>query len=248
MEFKDYFSDNSAAYAKYRPRYPAALFAYLASLAKERELAWDCATGNGQAALGLAPHFAHVIATDASASQLDSALPHERVTYRVAAAEHTDISARSVDLLMVAQALHWFALAAFYAEAERVLKPAGVLAVSAYNLLEIEPDIDEKINHFYYETVGPYWPPERRLLEDGYKSLSFPFPELDPPHLHMEANWNLLELAGYLRTWSAAKQFTKAQGFDPVDDLVNELLKLWGAPEEARRVRWPLSLRVGVNE
>jgi SAM-dependent methyltransferase len=248
MKFKDYFSEQSADYAKYRPRYPAALFEYLASLTDERELAWDCATGNGQAALGLAPHFAHVIATDASASQLESALPHERIKYRVAPAEHTEIAARSVNLVMVAQALHWFDLDAFYSEVRRVLVPSGILAVSAYNLLEIEPSIDEKINAFYYDTVGPYWPPERRLLEDGYKSLPFPFRELDSPQVSMEAHWNLQELAGYLRTWSATKQFTKANGFNPVDDLVNELLPLWDAPEKAKHVRWPLSLRVGVNE
>lgn len=247
MSFKDHFSEQSSDYAKYRPRYPSALFEYLASLGEERELAWDCATGNGQAALGLAAHFAHVIATDASAPQLESALRHERITYRVAPAEHTDISARSVDLVMAAQALHWFELDAFYAEVKRVLKPAGVLAVSAYNLLEIEPAIDDKINAFYYETVGPYWPPERLLLEDGYKSLPFPFRELAPPRVEMEARWNLAELAGYLRTWSATKRFAKSNESDPVTDLVNDLLPLWGVPEESRQVRWPLSLRVGVN-
>jgi SAM-dependent methyltransferase len=248
MQFKDYFSEQSADYARYRPRYPAALFEYLAFVAAQHERAWDCATGNGQAALGLAPFFKHVIATDASESQLKSALPHDRIAYRVATAEHTDIEAGSVDLVMVAQALHWFDLDAFYAEVKRVLKPSGVLAVSAYNLLEIEPQIDARINAFYHETVGPYWPPERRLLEDGYKSLAFPFQELNPPHMQLEARWNLPQLAGYLRTWSATKQFIKARGFDPVTDLVNELLPVWNTPEEAQHVRWPLSLRVGVRK
>jgi SAM-dependent methyltransferase len=247
MQFKDYFSEQSDAYAKYRPRYPAALFEYLATLTKQRERAWDCATGNGQAALGLAPFFTEIIATDASPSQLQSAVPHEKINYRVAPAEQTDIEAGSVDLVMVAQALHWFALDAFYAEVRRVLKPRGVLAVSAYNLLEIEPEIDAKINVFYYETVGPYWPPERRLLEDGYKSLAFPFRELSPPQIRLEADWNLTELAGYLRTWSATKQFIKARGFDPVTNLTNELRAVWNTPEKSKHVRWPLSMRVGVN-
>jgi SAM-dependent methyltransferase len=248
MPFRDYFSEQSDAYAKYRPRYPAALFEYLATLPERRERAWDCATGNGQAALGLAPFFPEIIATDASPSQLQSALHHDNIIYRVAPAEHTGIEAHSVDLVTVAQALHWFDLDAFYAEVKRVLKPRGVLAVSAYNLLEIEPEIDAKLNVFYYETVGPYWPPERRLLEDGYKSLAFPFHELSPPDIRLEARWNLPELAGYLRTWSATNQFIKARGFDPVTDLTNELLTVWPTPEEPKHVRWPLSLRIGVNE
>lgn len=248
MQFKDYFSTQSNAYAKYRPRYPASLFEYLSVVATQHERAWDCATGNGQAALGLTPFFRQVIATDASQSQLESAQRHERITYRVATAERTDIEAASVDLVTVAQALHWFDLNAFYTEVRRVLKASGVLAVWAYNLLEIEPSIDAKINEFYGETVGPYWPPERHLIEDGYKSISFPFRELNPPPMQMEARWNLPDLAGYLRTWSATKRFIEARGFDPVTSLTDELISIWGAPEQEKTVRWPLNVRVGINE
>lgn len=245
MQFKDHFSTHSTAYAKYRPRYPAALFEYLASVTTQHERAWDCATGNGQAALSLVPFFEQVIATDASQSQLESAGLHEKISYRVATAEHTNIEAESVDLVTVAQALHWFDLDAFYAEVKRVLKPSGVLAVWSYNLLEIAPEIDAKINSFYSETVGPYWPPERILIEDGYRSIAFPFRELTPPPVQMEARWNLFDLLGYLRTWSATKRFIEARGFDPVTNLSNDLLSDWGAPEEEKLVRWPLSLRVG---
>lgn len=248
MQFKDYFSTHSVAYAKYRPRYPASLFEYLSAVAPQHERAWDCATGNGQAALGLASFFEQVIATDASQSQLESALRHERISYRVATAGRTDIEAATVDLVTVAQALHWFDLDAFYAEAKRVLKPLGVLAVWAYNLLEIEPEIDAKINAFYGETVGPFWPPERHLIEDGYSSIAFPFRELNPPPVQMEARWNLPDLAGYLRTWSATKRFTGERGYDPVTDLTNELLPIWGVPDREKLVRWPLSVRVGVSE
>lgn len=248
MQFKDYFSTQSNAYAKYRPLYPSALFEYLSSVATQHERAWDCATGNGQAALGLTPFFRQVIATDASQSQLESAQQHERITYRVATAEQTNIEAASVDLVTVAQALHWFELEAFYAEVKRVLKASGVLAVWAYNLLEIEPEIDAKVNKFYGETVGPYWPPERRLIEDGYRSIAFPFQELNPPPMRMEARWNLSDLAGYLRTWSATKRFIEARGFDPVVALTNELISVWGEPKQEKTVRWPLHLRVGINE
>lgn len=247
MQFKDYFSTRSTDYAKYRPRYPRTLFEYLASLTEQHGRAWDCATGNGQAALGLVPFFAHVIGTDASQSQLESALQHEKITYRVATAERTDLEEASVDLVTVAQALHWFDLDAFYAEVKRVLKPKGVLAVWAYNLLEISAPIDALVNEFYGETVGPYWPPERQLIEDGYQSIPFPFRELKPPPVEMKASWNLFDLAGYLRTWSATKRFMEARGLDPVIDLANNLLPLWGEPEEEKQVRWPLHLRVGIN-
>ena len=247
MQFKDHFSTQSAAYAKHRPRYPSALFEYLASVTTEHERAWDCATGNGQAALGLARCFTEVIATDASRQQLLSAAPHERIRYRVAAAEQSGLEPGSVDLITVAQALHWFDLEAFYTEVRRVLKGSGVLAVWAYNLLEISPEVDFLINEFYGETVGPYWPPERQLIEEGYRTIAFPFRELEPPPFLMEASWNLAELAGYLRTWSATRRFTEARGFDPVTDLTVKLLAAWGAPaEEEKRVRWPLSLRVGL--
>jgi SAM-dependent methyltransferase len=247
MQFKDYFSTRSTDYAKYRPRYPATLFEYLASLTGGHERAWDCATGNGQAALGLAPFFAQVIGTDASQQQIESALKHENITYRVATAERTDIEDESVDLVTVAQALHWFDLDAFYAEARRVLKPKGVLAVWAYNLLEISAPVDALVNEFYGETVGPYWPPERLLIEAGYKSIPFPFRELNAPPVRMESSWNLFDLAGYLRTWSATKRFIEARGFDPVIELADNLLPLWGAPEEEKQVCWPLHFRVGVN-
>ncbi|MDX6694681.1 MAG: hypothetical protein QOF02_2284 [Blastocatellia bacterium] len=248
MQFKDHFSAHAADYAKQRPRYPASLFEYLASLTNEHERAWDCATGNGQAALGLAPYFAQTIATDASQSQLASAVPHEKIDYRVAAAERTNIEAASVDLVTVAQALHWFDLEAFYTEVKRVLKPGGALAVWAYNLLKISPAIDALVNEFYGETVGPYWPPERGLLEEGYRSLRFPFRELKPPDVQMEARWNLQDLAGYLSTWSATKRFIAARGFDPLTGLTDALLSVWGAPEELKPVRWPLSFRVGIND
>lgn len=246
MQFKDHFSTRSPDYAKYRPHYPAALFEYLALVTTQHKRAWDCATGNGQAALGLAAFFEEVIGTDASAAQIESASQHERITYRVAIAEQTGIDSGSVDLVTVAQALHWFDFGPFYAEVKRVLKPAGVLAVWAYNLLEIAPPIDAIINEFYRATVGPYWPPERQLLEDGYQSIPFPFRELNPPLIQMEARWNLSDLSGYIHTWSATKRFTTARGFDPVPDLANDLLPLWGTPEEEKLVRWPLTLRVGV--
>jgi SAM-dependent methyltransferase len=247
MNFKDYFSTQSIDYAKYRPHYPPELFEYVASLAPQRERAWDCATGNGQAAFALAALFGHVIATDGSQAQLDNAARHERITYLLATAEDSHIESHSIDLVTVAQALHWFDLERFYAEARRVLKPAGVLAVWCYNLLKISDEIDTVINRFYAGTVGPYWPPERRIIEDNYRSLAFPFLEVKPaPPLDMRARWNLMDLLGYFRTWSATQRFIAARGFDPVPGIADELLPLWGEPDSEREVEWPIYLRAGT--
>src|SRR6059036_4241657 len=188
MTFKDHFSSQAADYAKFRPGYPQELFDYLASIAPTRRLAWDCGTGNGQAAVGLASVFDRVIATDASENQIANAEQHVRVEYHVAPAENSGIESETIDMIMVAQALHWFDLDRFYAEAQRVLKPNAVLAVSAYNLLHIEPAIDEVVNRYYYEVVGPFWPPERKLVEQ-FADLPFPFHEIDPPEFEMTAQW-----------------------------------------------------------
>lgn len=245
MKFKDYFSAHAAHYAQFRPHYPEALFAYLASIAPDRTLAWDCATGNGQAAVALAQHFHQVIATDASERQIESTEQHERVQYRVASAERSGLKDRSLDLITVAQALHWFDLPAFFVEAQRVLKADGVVAVWAYNLLTVAPEVDAVVNRFYRETTGPFWPPEREMIEAGYSTIEFPFEKTATPHFEMRASWTLEQLLGYLRTWSATQRFIGARGFDPVDSLGEELRPFWSEADEQRTVRWPLDVRVG---
>jgi len=245
VTFKDHFSGRAAEYARFRPRYPEELFAYVGTIAPRRSTAWDCATGNGQAAVALAERFDRVIATDASAQQIESAKQHERVEYRVAAAESSGLELQSIDLVTVAQALHWFDVPAFFTEAQRVLKPGGVIAVWGYNLLTISPEIDAVVNRFYSETTGPFWPPERAIIEAGYGALELPFTEITPPPFRMEVEWTLEQLLGYLRTWSATQKFIAARGFDPVVPLGNELQQFWPRAEDVRLVRWPLSLRVG---
>jgi SAM-dependent methyltransferase len=190
--------------------------------------------------------FDHVIATDASEKQIANAQSHEIVEYRVAPAENNGIGSETIDLIMVAQALHWFDLDRFYAEARRLLKPDGVLAASAYNLLHIEPEVDEVVNRYYHEVVGPFWPPERELVEQ-FANLSFPFHEIDAPKLEMAAHWNLHHLLGYLRTWSSTQRFIAAKGDDPLEQITDDLRSAWGEPEQTRSVTWPLILRIGRN-
>jgi SAM-dependent methyltransferase len=244
MTFKDHFSRQAADYAKFRPDYPRELFDYLGSIAPSRQVAWDCGAGNGQAAVALASVFDRVIATDASEKQIANAQPYERVEYRVAPAENSGIESETLDLIMVAQALHWFDLDRFYVEARRVLKSDGVLAASAYNLLHINPAIDEVVNRYYYEVVGPFWPQERKLVEQ-FDNLPFPFQEIDPPKFEMKAQWNLDHLVGYLRTWSSTQRFIAAKGSDPLKQIIDELRAAWGTPEQARNVIWLVTLRIG---
>ena len=188
--------------------------------------------------------FDRVIATDASETQIANAEPHERVEYRVAPAETSMIESGTVDLIMVAQALHWFDLHRFYAEARRVLKSDGVLAASAYNLLHINSAIDGVVNRYYCEVVGLFWPQERKLVEQ-FEDLPFPFHEIDPPKFEMTAQWNLDHLVGYLRTWSSTQRFMAAKGSDPLKQIMGELRAAWGTPEQTRNVIWPLTLRIG---
>ena len=244
MSFKDHFSKQAAGYAKFRPRYPQKLFDYLGSIAPSRQLAWDCGTGNGQAAIGLASVFDRVIATDASKKQIANAQSHEKVEYRVAPAENSDFRSEMIDLIMVAQALHWFDLDPFYAETRRVLKADGVIAASAYNLLHIEKAIDEVVNRYYHDVVGPFWPPERRLVEQ-FVNLPFPFQQIGPPEFEMKARWNLDHLLGYLRTWSSTQRFIAAKGEDPLEQISDDLRCAWGKPDQIRSVTWPLIVRIG---
>jgi ubiquinone/menaquinone biosynthesis C-methylase UbiE len=250
MSFVDHFSGVSGAYAAFRPRYPDALFDLLAAAAPARDAAWDCGTGSGQAALGLARHFARVTATDASDVQLAQATPHPHVTYRVAMAERSGLAGASIDLVTAAQAVHWFDRPPFWAEARRVLRPRGVIAVWTYALLSIAPEIDAIVRRFYAETVGPFWPPERKLTEDRYRTLDFPFAEFPVPDFTIEQRLTLDEVAGYIRTWSATRAYMDRHGRDPVDDLVAELAPAWGGgnPAAPRLARWPLAVRAGRVE
>jgi ubiquinone/menaquinone biosynthesis C-methylase UbiE len=241
-----HFEQSPADYKRHRPTYPDALFRHLASLLPTHDVAWDCGTGNGQAALPLARILRRVIATDASAAQLTAATPHPRVAYRVAPAEASGLDANSVDLITVAQALHWFDLGLFYPEVERVTKPGGVLAAWCYTLARITADVDRVIERFYGDVVGPYWPKERRHVESAYRDLPFPFPELpSPPPLAMALEWALDDLLGYVRTWSPVKIFADERGYDPVREIVPELEAAWGPRKTRRTVRWPLHVRIG---
>ena len=239
--FKDHFSGHAERYAAARPRYPDALFAHLAELCASRECAWDCATGNGQAALALAGRFDRVIATDASEEQVRAAPRHPRVEFRVAPAEASGLAADSIDLVTVAQALHWFDVERFFAEAKTVLRPGGILAYWCYGLCEITPDCDAVVQAAY-EHVDDYWPPERVIVEGGYRDIRPPLPVVTVPEFRMRLDWTAEQMLGYLETWSATQRYVRARGEDPLADFAPRLRDAWGSG--VRPVRWPIHLTV----
>jgi SAM-dependent methyltransferase len=243
--FKDHFSQQAATYAAYRPTYPPELFAWLAELVRRRTLAWDVGTGSGQAAVGLASHFERVLATDASAAQLQHAATHPRIEYRVAEADASGLAAESVDLVTVAQALHWFDIGRFFSETRRVLVPGGVLAVWCYGDPVLDDSVLDHILRGYNRgTVEQYWPPERDLVLEEYRNIQFPFDPVHSPPFALEARWSLGELVGYLRTWSATSQYMKRHGSDPVVSVESEMRRVWGPDQTKHLIRWPVTLRV----
>lgn len=243
--FKDHFSGHAARYAAARPHYPAVLFEWLAAQAPARRLAWDAGCGNGQAACALAEHFEHVVASDPSQAQIAAALPHPRVDYRVEPAETPSLEPASVDLVTVAQALHWFDLARFHAAVGRVLRPRGVIAVWSYGLTHVDAAVDAVFMQLYDDVLGRYWPPERVHVEQGYRRLPFPYAPIEVPEFVVEHDWTLAQYVDYLRSWSATQRYLQAEGNDPVALLEAAFARAWGASDATRRVRWPLAMRVG---
>lgn len=243
--FADHFSSHAAEYARFRPDYPESLFDWLASIVDRRRIAWDCATGNGQAALSLAERFDTVVATDASAAQLSEARRRANVHYVRAVAESCPLRDSSVDLVTVAQAMHWFDLDAFYAEVGRVVVPGGAIVVWSYALMTVDPAIDALVDRLYRDTLDGWWPPERRHVDEGYRSLRFPFAPIEHPSLEMTREWSLAELLGYIDTWSAFQRFARARGREALDEFAARVAAAWGAPDRRRTVRWPLAIRAG---
>ena len=245
----DHFSAHADAYAKSRPSYPPELFAWLATQCQARALAWDCGTGNGQAAAALATHFDRIHATDLSAEQLAQAAPDPRIHYQCAPAHMSELGDQSCDLVTVAQALHWFCDDAYYAEVNRVLKPDGIIAAWTYRLLDAEPAINALVAHFHNHTVGPYWPSERKWVDLGYVGMPFPFDEMTAPIFTISREWTLNDLLAYLRTWSATQRYMKATGNDPVIALGRQLTEIWGTTrdgtEARKQILWPLAIRCG---
>lgn len=243
--FADHFSRDSASYAAFRPRYPAALFEWLARLAPRRCLVWDVATGSGQAAAMLTGHFERVVASDASVAQLRARSRVPGVHYLADRGEQSAVATGCAELVTVAQAYHWLDHARFHAEVDRVLAPGGGFAAWCYGAASIGPGLDEALARFYDGTVGAYWPGGRVHVERGYRDLEIPIDEAEAPRFSIDAEFTMAQLLGYVRTWSAVGFYMKANGHDPVPSLGDELATLWGDPARPRTIRWSISVRAG---
>lgn len=257
MSFPDHFSGHAAAYSRHRPTYPTELYCWLAGLVDQHDAAWDCGTGSGQAAAGLAEHFRRVVATDASPQQIRQASPRPGVFYAVAAAERPPLPDRAVALITVAQAVHWFDLDTFYGQVRRVGRPGGVLAVWTYSLFTVDPDVDDVVAWYYSDVVGPFWPPERWHVEDRYRNLPFPF---EPAQgragpaggdattgspFAMHPIWQRADVIAQLGTWSSTNRYRDARGADPLDLLRPRLEEVWPDADEHKAVDWPLHVKAG---
>lgn len=243
--FMDHFSRDSASYAAFRPRYPASLFGWLAGLPAARRQAWDVATGSGQAATMLAPHFERVVASDASREQVRYRTRTSGVHYLAERGEHSAMAGGRIDLVTVAQAYHWLDHPKFHAEVDRVIAPGGAFAVWCYGKLDATPDIEAALAAFYDGTVGPYWPAERVHVERAYRDFEIPIAEVEAPAVSIRAEFTLAQLLGYVRSWSAVGRYIKTKGHDPLPEFSAVLGSLWGDPARPKPMVWPIAVRAG---
>lgn len=244
--FKDNFSKQAEVYVKFRPTYPKELFEFLKGLTLEHKLAWDCGTGNGQSAIKLADYYENVYATDPSQEQIRNATAHNRIFYKVENAETPNsIEDNSVDLITVAQAVHWFDFAKFYTQVKRVLKPNGVIAVWAYGIPTINRDIDNIIKDFHDNVVGEFWLPENKLIDKGYSTIPFPFNQIKTPDFFIKKEVTLSETLGHLRSWSATQKYIDKYNENPLEHLSEKLQEHWKNIEIEKEITWKLILKVG---
>ncbi|HET7621488.1 MAG TPA: class I SAM-dependent methyltransferase [Gemmatimonadaceae bacterium] len=245
MSFHDYFSDHSKLYASARPTYPEELFRFVASIAPARERVWDCATGNGQAAIGLSRYFADVEATDASDDQIANAVRASNISYSVRSAEESGFPSRYFDAVCVASAIHWFDYDRFYPEVKRVLRPRGVIAVWGYDHLRVSPEFDEIFDSLIERVIAPHWPPRKKLLHDGYRDVPFPFERIEPPRIEMYADWSFDQLMAFVRSWSGVQRCMAAEGDGFFASATNVLGRAWGDRERVRRCHMDLYILAG---
>jgi hypothetical protein len=241
---KDNFSQQSSLYSQFRPDYPAELFEYILKVVPHKKTAWDCATGNGQSAFSLSSHFEKVIATDISSKQLDNAEKAQNIFYSVQPAEQTNIESNIIDLVTVAQAIHWFDFEKFYAEVKRVAADNAVIAVWCYTLLRINEPINAVLDNYHFSTMAGYWDAERKYVDEGYQTIPFPFEKIKTPGFFIEKYWTIDELEGYLNTWSALQKYIAVNKRNPVPELIKSIQPFWGNNSK-QKIIFPIQLLLG---
>ncbi|WP_245662651.1 class I SAM-dependent methyltransferase [Nocardia vermiculata] len=242
----NWFDRGGRAYARFRPEYPPHLSTFLASSAPTTDLAVDVGCGNGQLTTQLAPHFGTTLGIDPSADQIANTQHHERVRYLQAPAENLPVPDHSASLITAAQAAHWFDRPAFYSEVRRIAVPGAVIALISYGVMRPEPLLAQRFDHFYHTEIGPYWPPERALVDTGYAEIDFPFEEFPAPPMQIEKTWTLNEMLGYVSTWSAVRRAEQAGDTAALHAFATDMTELWGDPTSLRQVSWPVVMRLGT--
>ncbi|MEL6462642.1 MAG: class I SAM-dependent methyltransferase [Cyanobacteria bacterium J06558_2] len=241
------FSFQADKYAAFRPQYPHQLYQYLVSVCRQRQQAWDCATGSGQCAIVLAEYFEQVHGTDISEAQIKYATPHQRIEYLLQAAEKTNFTDGQFDMITVAQAVHWFNLDEFWTEVRRVLKPGGIIAVWGYGWASITPEIDALVDELILKPIDTYWLPGNRLLINQYRDLDFPYEAIAPPKdFFIEEEWTRERFFNYMSTWSAMKRYLAQVGDRQIINAQHEIAQLW-SDNVSKTVRMPIFLKVGIN-
>ncbi|WP_430405056.1 class I SAM-dependent methyltransferase [Fluviicola sp.] len=241
---KDNFSHSSSNYAKFRPTYPKGVFAFLETILTGREHVWDCATGTGQVAENLVDLFDEIEATDLSENQLKNAVSHSKIQYSQQIAEETNFPDHHFDCITVGQAIHWFDFERFYQEAQRVLKPTGLLVVLGYGNIQVgNEEIQKVIWKLYSETLDGYWDPERHFIDENYQTIPFPFEEISHPEFQIKNTWNREQLLGYLNTWSGVKHYKDKHQINPIDLILPVI-----PPFDAVNVTFPVLMRIGKNQ
>jgi len=241
------FGGHAKLYASARPTYPTELFQFIVSHCQKKDSVWDCATGTGQAAFVLANYFKQVEATDISMQQLENASQANNINYSVASAEDTSFEDESFDLITVAQALHWFEYEKFWPEVDRVLKPKGTFFAWGYDWTKIDFDTDFQIKKNLFDLLSDYWNPKAKLLWGGYQSvkLNFPYRLIEVPRFTIDLHWNLEQLFQYFLSWSSTQAYLKDHGLEKIEYAKQQVLKVWGNPEETKLIQWPLHILAG---
>jgi SAM-dependent methyltransferase len=239
-----HFEDGGANYARHRPTYPPELATSLAAECSATSHALDVGCGTGQLSILLTDYFDRVTATDPSRTQIANAKAHPRVTYRVETAEQIGLPNRSVDLVVAAQAAHWFDMSRFFAEAQRVARPGATLALVSYGVPKLSGPASSRFDDFYWHDIHHYWPAGREHVEREYRSLSFPFKERALPTLAIERTWSLPELKGYIRTWSATRRAIESGESELVNRGLAEIERTWGDPTNTHHISWPINGRL----
>lgn len=240
---KDNFSKQAVDYSKFRPQYPEEMIECIISFVNTKSTALDVATGNGQVAHKLSNYFEKVFAIDISQKQLDNAIKADNIIYSKESAEETSFKNQQFDLIVVAQAVHWFDFEKFYKEIYRILKPKGIFAVMGYGLFSTNPDSDKILRHFYYDIVGTYWDAERKYLDENYETIPFPFEEIPAEKFKNQLIWTFEELTGYLQTWSSVQHYISKNNQNPIDLIYDDLKVSWA--KNNQEVTFPLLLRIG---